>query len=409
MAPDPPQTSSPTSPLLRRKPKAGTTCFRDKSKGLGSLAAKCRVVALGHKDPDIYRLNRECATPNRTSEHVRFVILTAGTNGEFAGSKKKWRGWSGDAATAFLQGDLSQTERELPLYLLPPSDGITELTSCWKALLYMVCTNVYGLSNAPRLWSLTVIKRLTDLNYRQHSFDEMVFIKRDSRGEPISSIIVYVDDFLGVYRSDYNVDEVYQAFKWGALQNFEVDKPVTFKGKQITLKQRANGRHYLHVCQKEFISGMAAGKIPLELSAVNSLSNHGGATTVGDLKAIYEAVNFAASTKDNGFVVVIPDVPVNKESIVITSSSPSATPLGQTPRTAAPSAGCLCYCVRSRLTPCFLTGAAADLKESAGPPWLQKLPQQTKAATGRLHQPLSQRRPLKKWFQEAPSTGSLLH
>ena len=50
------------------------SCFRDKSKGLGPLAAKCRVVALGHKDPDIYRLNRECATPNRTSEHVLFVI-----------------------------------------------------------------------------------------------------------------------------------------------------------------------------------------------------------------------------------------------------------------------------------------------------------------------------------------------
>ena len=169
-------------------------------------------------------------------------------------------------------------------------------------------------------------------------------MKRGSLGEPISIIIVYVDDFLGVYRSDYNVHEVYKAFKWGALQNFEVDKPVTFKGKQITLKQRANGRHYLHVCQKEFISGMAAGKIPRgadlsstlfaeqraefrsvtgclqwisgqsrpELSAVNSLSNHGGATTVGDVKAIYEAINFAASTKDNGFV--IPDVPVNKES-----------------------------------------------------------------------------------------------
>ena len=50
------------------------SCFRDKSKGLGPLAAKCRVVALGHKDPDIYRLNRECAPPNRTSEHVLFVI-----------------------------------------------------------------------------------------------------------------------------------------------------------------------------------------------------------------------------------------------------------------------------------------------------------------------------------------------
>ena len=31
---------------------------------------KCRVVALGHKDPHIFRLNRECATPNRTSEHI---------------------------------------------------------------------------------------------------------------------------------------------------------------------------------------------------------------------------------------------------------------------------------------------------------------------------------------------------
>ncbi|CAE7750496.1 RE2 [Symbiodinium sp. CCMP2592] len=329
------------------------SCFRDKSKGLGPLAAKCRVVALGHKDPDIYRLNRECATPNRTSEHVLFIVLTAGSNMEFDNSKKKWHGWSGDAATAFLQGDLSDTERQLPLYLLPPNDGITALTSCWKAPLYLVCTNVYGLSNAPRLWSLTVIKRLCDLGYRQHSFDKMVFLKFNSQGELISLIIVYVDDFLGTYRSDYNVSEVHEAFKWGSLQSFEVGKPVTFKGKQITLRQRANGRHYLHVCQREFISGMASGKIPRgskledpltseqraefrsvtgclqwvsgqsrpELSAVNSLSNHGSSTTVGDLKGLYEAVDFAVATKDNGFV--IPDVPVNKASYLVTFSDAS--------------------------------------------------------------------------------------
>ena len=69
------------------------SCFRDKAKGLGPLRAKCRVVALGHCDPDLRRLNRECPTPNRTSEHVLFLVLTAGSNKEFGGTKKKWHGW----------------------------------------------------------------------------------------------------------------------------------------------------------------------------------------------------------------------------------------------------------------------------------------------------------------------------
>ncbi|CAE7840841.1 RE2 [Symbiodinium necroappetens] len=321
--------------VLAKRVLRTRSCFRDKNKGLGQLAAKCRVVALGHRDPDIYRLNRECATPNRTSEHVLFIILTSGSNSEFADSIKKWFGWAGDASTAFLQGrsDCFDFVLEGPLYL--------------------VCTNVYGLSNAPRLWSLTVIKRLTDLNYRQHSFDKMVFPKFCPQGHLLSTIIVYVDDFLGAYRSDYNLDEVKEAFKWGSLQDFEVGKAVTFKGKQITLKQKANGRHYLHVCQKEFIGGMTSGKVPRgadlsstltaeqraefrsvtgclqwvsgqsrpELSAVNSLSNHGGATTLADLKALYEAVNFASATKDNGFI--IPDVPVNTSSVLLSLSDAS--------------------------------------------------------------------------------------
>ena len=339
--------------LLSKRVLRTRSCFRDKSKGLGELRAKCRVVALGHKDPDIYKLNRECVTPNRVSEHVLFIILVSGSNGEFGESKKRWSGWSGDASTAFLQGDISSSEREMPLYLLPPSDGVTELTSCWKAPLYLVCTNVYGLSNAPRLWSLTVIKRLCDLGYRQHSFDKMVFVKFDAADQLVSIIIVYVDDFLGAYRSDYNVDEVHQAFKWGSLETFRPGQAVTFKGKQITLRQRANGRCYLHVCQKEFIEGMTSGKIPRsadpdavlsteqraefrsvtgclqwisgqsrpEISAVNSLSNHGGQTTLNDLRSLYQAVDFAKATQENGFV--IPDIPVNKASVVLSFSDAS--------------------------------------------------------------------------------------
>ncbi|CAE7214367.1 GIP, partial [Symbiodinium sp. KB8] len=370
--------------LLSKRVLRTRSCFRDKSKGLGELRAKCRVVALGHKDPDIYKLNRECVTPNRVSEHVLFIILVSGSNGEFGESKKRWSGWSGDASTAFLQGDISSSEREMPLYLLPPSDGVTELTSCWKAPLYLVCTNVYGLSNAPRLWSLTVIKRLCDLGYRQHSFDKMVFVKFDAADQLVSIIIVYVDDFLGAYRSDYNVDEVHQAFKWGSLETFRPGQAVTFKGKQITLRQRANGRCYLHVCQKEFIEGMTSGKIPRsadpdavlsteqraefrsvtgclqwisgqsrpEISAVNSLSNHGGQTTLNDLRSLYQAVDFAKATQENGFV--IPDIPVNKASVVLSFSDAS-----------------------------WANAEHCRLRGSADLPWQPKLQHQMKDAIGR--------------------------
>ena len=40
-----------------------------------------------------------------------------------------WSAWSGDAATAFLQGQ--QEERPLPLHLSPPRDGLIALTDTW--------------------------------------------------------------------------------------------------------------------------------------------------------------------------------------------------------------------------------------------------------------------------------------
>ncbi|CAE7665208.1 GIP [Symbiodinium sp. CCMP2592] len=315
------------------------SCFRDKSRGLSQLMPKCRVVALGHKDPDIFRLNRECATPNRTSEHVLFCIMTAGSNKEFDDTGLLWKGWSGDASTAFLQGDIAASEREQPLYLLPPNDGITSLTPCWKAPLYLVCTNIYGLSNAPRLWSLTVISRLKDLDYRQHSFDKMVFLKfKDDR---LISII------------DYDITEVTNAFRWGVLHSFEVGKTVTFKGKQLTLEKKETGRIVMRVCQREFIEGLDPGRVPRgsdltqvldpqqrgefrslagclqwlsgqsrpELSAVNSLANHGAQTTLGDLRDLYEAVDFARKTKEYGFVVQ--DVPLNRATVILAYSDAS--------------------------------------------------------------------------------------
>ena len=336
------------SDVLKDKILARTrSCFRDKAKGLGPLRAKCRAVALGHCDPDLRRLNR---TLNRTSEHVLLLVLTAGSNNN---TKKKWFGWTGDAATAFLQGEQPATERTLPLYLKPPDDGVTRSTGCWKAPLYLVLTNIYGLANAPRLWANTVIQRLKKLGYRQHSFDRMVFLLFNDQDELISIISVYVDDFLGVHREDCSIEPVWQSGKWGSLNQVEPDKEFTFKGKQISLRQRPNGRFYLHLCQAEFIDGLSMGKIPRgadldailspeqkaefrsisgclqwlstqtrpELSATNSLANKGDKTTVGDLKSLYQALEFARSTKNDG--IVVEDVALNRGSVIVTYSDAS--------------------------------------------------------------------------------------
>ena len=233
--------------VLAKRVLRTRSCFRDKAKGLGPLRAKCRVVALGHNDPDLRRLNRECPTPNRTSEHVLFLVLVAGSNREFGNSSKKWFGWTGDAATAFLQGE--------------PDDGVTRATSCWTAPLYLVLTNIYGLANAPRLWANMVVQRLKKLGYRQHSFD-LVFLLFNKQDELISVILVYVDDSFGVHREDCSMQPVWDSFKWGSLNKVEPNKEFTFKHKQISLRERPGGRYYLHLCQAEFIEGLSVGKIP---------------------------------------------------------------------------------------------------------------------------------------------------
>ena len=181
----------------------------------------------------------------------------------------------------------------------------------------------------------------------------MVFLLFNDQDELISIILVYVDDFLGVYREDCSIEPVWQSFKRGSLSQVEHNKEFTFKGKQISLRQRSNGRFYLHLCQAEFIDGMTMGKIPRgaeldaalsaeqkaefrsiseclqwlstqtrpDLSVTNSLANKGDKTTVGDLKSLYQALEFARSTKNDG--IIIEDVALNRGSVLVTYSDAS--------------------------------------------------------------------------------------
>ena len=328
-------------------------CCRDKARGQGPLRAKCRIVCLGHRDPDLFSLNRQAPTPNRSSEHVIYYMIVAGANGEVEGSPLKWQAWTGDASTAFLQGQ--HKERTLPLFLKPPADGLINQTPHWKAPLYKVCSNIYGLADAPRVWALEVISRLLRLGYTQHSFDKMIFLKRCSKGKIISAILVYVDDFLGTFRSDYNFEEVKQAFQWGSLEFLEIGKPIVFKGKEVELfaKPGHSGRFQLRLTQKAFLDGLAQGKLPRgcdleekldkehkeefrsvagslqwlssqtrpELSPFISLSNKGEMTSYGDLKSLYLALGYAKQTANEGLVLA--DVPLGASTTLVSYADSS--------------------------------------------------------------------------------------
>ena len=197
------------------------------------------------------------------------------------------------------------------------------------------------------------MQRLKKLGYRQHSFDRMVFLLFNKQDELISVILVYVDDFLGVHREDCPMQSVWDSFKWGSLNKVEPNKEFTFKGKQISLRERPSGRYYLHLCQAEFIEGLSVSKIPRgsdlsktltpeqraefrsisgclqwlstqtrpELSACNSLANKGDKTTLTDLKMLYQALDFAHATKEDG--IVIEDVALNRASTIVTYSDAS--------------------------------------------------------------------------------------
>ena len=103
-------------PIQKKRVLRSRSAFRDKSKGIPPLKAKCRVVALGHLDPDLFSLSRECATPSRQAEYLLLCIFVSGRNQLAFDQSSTWSLWSGDVKTAFLQG--TPQERSQPLYLL---------------------------------------------------------------------------------------------------------------------------------------------------------------------------------------------------------------------------------------------------------------------------------------------------
>ncbi|CAJ1344302.1 unnamed protein product, partial [Effrenium voratum] len=316
-------------PTMRKRILRSRACYRNKSRIPGKLVAKTRVVALGHLDPDLTTISRDSPTPTRTSEYVLLAIFTSGINKMVQNTKAKWLLWCGDVSTAFLQGQPDADERPDDLYLLPPQDGLARLAGIFRAKLYKEVT-----------------RRVLSVGYKQHALDKMMFYKHDSAGNLMCVVIVYVDDFLLTCVETYDKEELLSLFTWGSKTQLDLTTPIEFKGKEYTLVTDNSG-YLLKVTQKKFINTTPAPRKitkrepddPLnfeeradfksvsgslqwlsaqcrpDVSAWVSLCSKGSETTVKDLQALHETLNYAKSTPDDG--LTFQNVPINDGTVVI--------------------------------------------------------------------------------------------
>ena len=147
-------------PVLKKRVINPRGCYRDKSKNVGPVNAKTRIVAQGNQDPDLRSLTRQSPPPNRVAEFLILVTFISGINQMAFETAMAWKLWIADAATAFLQGTQDVSERAGKLYLRAPRDPIIALAGVFRSRLYEITGNLYGLSNAPVTWSREVTARL---------------------------------------------------------------------------------------------------------------------------------------------------------------------------------------------------------------------------------------------------------
>ena len=334
-----------TTPSLRRRIIPSRNAYRDKNRGAGpTVRAKCRTVVVGCQDPDLATLSRSSPTPSKTAEMILLQIAVSGMNQLVELNNKKWKLWSGDVSTAFLQG--TPEPRSQPLFMRAPRDGIQKLANTFPDELYEVCGNLYGFASAPRTWWTNVLGTTKKHAFHQHRYDRCFLIKRDAEGRLLVAMIIHVDDFLVAFREDYDVSELEQMFTWGSTTLLTEENCIVFRGKEIRMKN-IQGKITLHVTQQAFIDEMSTGKlgrgrlVSEELNASDwsefrsaagslqwlggqtrpdlcsavSLANRGKETTLQNLKMLFEYIEIAKKTKDLG--LCFHPVPFNKASMIV--------------------------------------------------------------------------------------------
>ena len=145
--------------------------------------AKARLVVKGFTDPDLIELRAEAPTLGKQSRHMLLQL----------GASHKWVFEVGDVKTAFLQGDKTETNREV---FLEPVKELRDRYKMTQEHIFRLMGSAYGLRTAPRNWYQRVKKDLLGIDWKMHSLDGCVFLKYNKEGKLIGLCGVYVDDFL---------------------------------------------------------------------------------------------------------------------------------------------------------------------------------------------------------------------
>ena len=343
-----------SDPVLKRRILRSRAAYKDKSRGLGELRAKTRVVLIGCADPDLRQLTRDSPTPTRLSETIIMAIAASGANRLFQGDGKSWSLWLSDAEKAFLQGEQDSSERyDLPLFMEPPNDPIIKASGAYSAELYQITGNCYGLSNAPRVWYKKVDRTVKEADFKQHTFDRCFYYHHGDDGLLDCLMIVHVDDFMAVYAETFNLDTLRNLFSWGSVTLVSSEKSGTYRGKEISLHQ-VNGKWHYQVTQRDFIQTMHVGKLAKgrlqgdpqlttdevkeyrsicgslqwlggqtrpDVCATTSLTHRGGAAQIQDLHKLYQVMEHVKESKDQGLIFA--GIPLNLASVIVTLTDSS--------------------------------------------------------------------------------------
>ena len=112
-----------------------------------SQKPKARLIIKGLQDPDLLCLKRD--SPTLATQNCNMPLALTATN-------NNWDAYVGDTKTAFLNGDATETDREI--YSESPEEVRRMLNM--KPNEFRILKAVYGLLHAPRAWADKLGKEL---------------------------------------------------------------------------------------------------------------------------------------------------------------------------------------------------------------------------------------------------------
>ena len=123
----------------------------------GSFVPKARLVVRGFEESQFSKAEKESPVVSRELIKLFLSVL----------SGMRWRPYSMDVKTAFLQGN----SLERPLFVAPPKEA-----QCPENVIWQLLKPVYGLQDASKKWFLRVKDELESLGFKMCPFEPAMFV-----------------------------------------------------------------------------------------------------------------------------------------------------------------------------------------------------------------------------------------